>query len=162
MYVRKCIECGNFFTTPSARLKICSEECQRSRNAKMVSKCIKERAKSEPKKPKTKICKICKKEFTTSHGGRVYCSEECRKKGHYEACKPKPLGRRVFKCEFCGNNFEADAKRKFCTKECRENAERARKRKNKPKKPKLSLNKIAKLSREEGLSYGQYVAKYGL
>lgn len=163
MYVRKCIECGKYFTTPSARLKICSDKCQRLRSAKRNKEHYKTVSAQKTKikysrNETTKVCIQCGKDFTTLHNSRKYCSEECRIKAN----KKSPLGRRTFTCEFCGESFEADAKRKFCCIECRQGAERAARLRRKPKKPKLSIANINELARNEGLNYGQYVAKYGL
>ncbi len=105
----------------------------------------------------TKICECCGKEFKTSCRRGKYCSMECRDKVYKE--RKVRLGVRTFYCELCGKAFESDKRRKFCTPECRRKAERGGK---KSKKPKLSLEQVAKLSREEGLSYGRYVGKYGL
>lgn len=166
MYVRKCIICGKMFTTNRSTQKTCSEKCslirksEREEQYRLKTK-LKNNAQnnvSKKKKERQETCKYCGKEFTSTHNSQKYCTVECRDKARHN----KRLGTRVFECEFCGELFEADAKRRFCTVECRRKAESARKKKRKPKKPKLSLEQVAKLSREEGLSYGEYVKKYGL
>lgn len=106
----------------------------------------------------TRTCEYCGKEFETScHNGK-FCSMKCRDKAYKE--RKVRLGERTFYCELCGKAFESDRRRRFCTDECRRKAERGKKKSR--KKPKLSLEQVAKLSREEGLSYGRYVGKYGL
>ena len=104
----------------------------------------------------TRICKGCEKEFTTEQHAQKFCSANCRVQYFRRL---KTLGTRTFTCELCGEAFESAKKRRFCTPECRLKAERGGKKAK--KKPKLSLEKAAKLSREEGLTYGQYFLKYG-
>ena len=165
MYVRKCIICGKMFTTNRNIQKTCSEKCSEIRRNEREAqyRIARKIANSEQnrirkKKERQETCEYCGKEFTTTHNSQKYCTVECRDKARHN----KRLGTRVFECEFCGELFEADAKRRFCTVECRRKAERKKKKQTKPKKPKLSLEQVAKLSREEGLSYGEYVKKYGL
>ena len=86
----------------------------------------------------------------------MYCNEDCR-----TAANRKILGRRTFECAFCGKDFESDARRKYCSAECREDAKRENQKRKKPKKAKVSLEQINELARKEGLTYGQYFAKYG-
>ena len=75
-------------------------------------------------------------------------------------------------CIMCGKALEKPC-RKFCSDECRtekrrldarickEKKEAARKiEKRVKKKPSLTLNEVARLARAEGLSYGEYSAKY--
>lgn len=164
MLVKKCVVCGKVFTTNRTRQMTCSDKCSLIRRSEREAQY---RAKTTPenKEPKKKnreeTCRQCGKVFVTTNHNQKYCSVECRDKAYKE--KPyKPLGTRVFECEFCGDLFESDTKRRFCTPECRLKYEREKKKPKKTKKPKLSLNDVAKLCREECLSYGKYVAKYGL
>ena len=164
MLVKKCVVCGKVFTTNRTRQITCSDKCSLIRRSEREAQ-YRLKTTPENKEPKKKnreeTCGQCGKVFVTTNHNQKYCSVECRDKAYKE--KPyKPLGTRVFECEFCGELFEADAKRRFCTPECRRKAEQGKKKIRKPKKPKLSLIDVAKLCREEGLSYGQYVAKYGL
>jgi len=167
MYVKKCIICGKRFTTHKSTQKTCSDKCsvirrsERERQYRIAKKIANsEQNRAQNKKGKQVFCAQCGKEFTTTHPTQKYCTLECRDKAYKS--RDKRLGRRVFECEFCNKLFEADAKRRFCTPECRRKAERKKKKQTKPKKPKLTLEQVAKLSREEGLSYGEYVKKYGL
>jgi ribosomal protein L20 len=83
------------------------------------------------------------------------------------------------KCEWCKKDFEPPRRcTKYCSSECRKAAvakaatERAEKRKlkdleNARKKlernaDKLSISEVNALAREEGLTYGKYLAKHGL
>lgn len=164
MFVRKCIVCGKMFTSENKHQMTCTDKCSLIRRSEREAQYrLKTKAKNKvpSKKNRLATCEHCGKEFVTTNHNQKYCSVECRQKAYKE--KPyKPLGTRVFECEFCGELFEADIKRKFCTPECRLKYERGKRKTRKPKKPKLTLEQVAKLSREEGLSYGQYCAKYGL
>lgn len=154
MRVKKCLVCGKVFASSSYQKITCSEECRKIRKKTVQAKYYQKtfvRGRNE-----AKVCKYCGKEFTTCNNNHVYCTPECR-----EAYYKQPLGRRTFECAFCGNSFEADARRKYCSAECRRNAEVSTKKRSKRKKPKLTLSQAAKLSREEGLTYGKYFEKYG-
>lgn len=113
-------------------------------------------------KGKKMICKHCGKEFISTKIAQKYCSPECRRKAN----KKKAMGVREFTCEWCGLKFMSDRARKYCCDKCRDNAHNDRWHKKKtPKiknKPKLSIEEVAALAKEEGLTYGQYCAKHGL
>ena len=156
MILRKCIECGKSFIVEDLRQKCCSDECRIHRKKAIAKEYYKKHIKPQ-KEAICKKCKTCGKQFVSFSNGQKYCSEECRR-AYYK----QPLGKRTFECAFCGNSFEADARRKYCSAECRIKSEASAKKRSKRKKPKLSLNQVAKFCREEGLSYGRYVAKYGL
>ena len=112
-------------------------------------------------KGKKKICH-CGKEFVANHNNQRHCSVKCRR----DANKKKAMGVREFTCEWCGLKFMSDRARKYCCDSCRNKANddrcRARRTPKIKNKPKLSIEEVAVLSREEGLSYGQYCAKHGL
>lgn len=106
------------------------------------------------------ICPICGKEFVTDKNAKRYCSVKCRKKAN---SKPKPMTVKEFECNWCGKKFLSERRKKYCCKECRLYANgRLIKRKKVKQAPVLSLDQVAILSREAGLSYGQYVQKYNL
>ncbi len=73
------------------------------------------------------------------------------------------------KCPVCGNLFEGRSTKIYCCSECKCKAQ-TQKKLQECKKPKtvqrkkkhssLSLEQINKRARAEGLTYGQYVAKY--
>ena len=78
------------------------------------------------------------------------------------------------KCPYCGKDFTvraSDREQQYCSRECGMNARwslhnaKKEEKKNAVKKGKknmASLNEITKKAMEEHLTYGQYVAKYGL
>ena len=116
-----------------------------------------------PKKPKA-ICPVCGKEFERTHSAQVYCSRKCRQinanvKGYVPMSKPL----KDMTCKWCGSVFQAAYKRKYCTITCRDIANGSvRQKPAEREEPKMTLEQIAVASREEGLSYGEYVRKYGL
>lgn len=87
------------------------------------------------------------------------------------------------KCGWCGKEYDSGRKNtKYCCDECRKAAavkgkkerekkyrkrrvEEAKKKLNRNRKPNaegLSLSEVNALAREEGLTYGKYLAKHGL
>lgn len=105
-----------------------------------------------------KICPICKKEFVREVNSQVYCSA-CRKASKK---KPKPKIMKKFSCNWCGKDFESYRKKKYCCSTCRAFANGRKYIRPSKQTKKLSLEEIAILSREAGLSYGQYVQKHNL
>ena len=110
---------------------------------------------------RTLHCPVCNKEFYTDKNAKKYCSAKCRRKANAERAKKYNL--REFLCAWCGETFLSVRRKKYCCKECRlyANGKLIKKRKAQPK-PLLSLEQVAVLSREAGLSYGQYVQKFQL
>jgi Fe-S-cluster-containing dehydrogenase component len=104
-----------------------------------------------------RICKYCGKEFGTNKSAQMYCTKQCQIKANY---KP-PKKQLQYICEFCGGKFRSDRKKKYCSDICRERACRHLKTKSQRNKPTLSLEDINALARAEGLTYGQYFARYG-
>ena len=74
------------------------------------------------------------------------------------------------RCVVCGMQFSAKTRANTCSKECREkrkdlkitewknNQKRVVKKESLARK---SLSEINELARQEGLTYGEYVARYG-
>lgn len=71
-------------------------------------------------------------------------------------------------CAWCGETFIYSRKKKYCSEKCRNISygrgtyEDIIKTKRKIISTTTEVEKIAKLARESGLSYGKYVAKYGI
>jgi tRNA(Ile2) C34 agmatinyltransferase TiaS len=66
-------------------------------------------------------------------------------------------------CLHCGKKFRAAGSKKYCCAECKKAAAKERSRiKAQKKKGITALDQIAAAALAEGLSYGQYVAKYKL
>lgn len=118
-------------------------------------------------------CKLCGKDFKIRfRSNEVFCSEECCKAFHGIRAK------KDLYCVICGKKLSGKNK-KYCGETCRRRAATLRNMEEmkelseskdvetpkvikKKRKPKLTLVQIAVEARKEGLSYGQYVAKYGL
>jgi ribosomal protein L20 len=82
---------------------------------------------------------VCGKEIFERK--QSYCSPECRYKAQIERQRNR------YEKEYKSTQTEAEEKQK--------------KKRGRPRK-RLSIADINQLAREEGLNYGQYVAKYGL
>lgn len=113
---------------------------------------------------KTGICLWCGKEFKQPKFGpkKLYCDNKCGQSHRWYSTKIT-----TFTCAWCGKEFEAEKKRTYCCAEHRLLANGQKKpfkeRKNVlTKQPGFSIERINDLARKEGLSYGQYVAKYKL
>lgn len=62
-------------------------------------------------------------------------------------------------CQLCGHKFIYERRKKYCSVDCRLIANGRKNTKANPEAHK-SLNEIARLCNEAGMTYGQYVAKY--
>ena len=110
---------------------------------------------------RTLHCPVCNKEFVTDKNAKKYCSARCRRKANLQSAKKNTV--KEFSCAWCGDTFVSMRRKKYCSKECRLYANgRLIKRKKVHSAPALTLEQVAILSREAGLSYGQYVQKYQL
>lgn len=158
-----CVVCGEEFLATRSDKKYCSAKC---RSAESNRKAAEKNGNFNNFKgkvfPKNKACNWCGNVFAPTHNRQTYCSADCAKE-MYKARIYKT--ERVLVCECCEKEFTAMRKRTYCSNECRYEAN-GRKRKQKPKskktKPKYTLAQVNALARSEGLSYGQYMAKYNL
>lgn len=134
-----------------------------------------------------KICKYCKKEFVTHSNSQIFCKAECRnlfyskeqfaiKKclGCGKEYKPNACNQQYCSiecrnrkkprfCLFCGSKLNG-VQKKYCNSKCRNEYLKANKNtvtRKAIRRKKTSLADINKKARSEGLSYGQYMAKYG-
>ncbi len=130
-------------------------------------------------------CAICGTPFE-AYRNRKYCSKECAVRAAEET-RIRQLRERggrtlgdIIICPTCGKNFLYSSSRKrYCSVECQKKAQKTRideaipvqaaSRKItqgdtvRPKKKRAkTMSEIAKAAREEHLSYGEYVVKYGL
>lgn len=101
------------------------------------------------------ICKRCGKEFTTQKNAQKFCSEMCRKAYNI-------FGKKLteFECAWCGKKFTAERRRKFCCEQCQKYASGRLKRKNPKQKNFMSIEEVARASREMNMSAGEYMVKY--
>ena len=151
--MKKCNHCGK--PVPKGRSKFCCDKCK-------LDFYKKENGTST-------VCEICGKELTDKK--RKFCSNECRLIARGSVDKF---------CVMCGKLLTGNRHR-FCSKECFEKAKASgrykydsknnkdcykkpkpeTKKQGRPKKP-LTFAEVCKKAREEGLSYGQCVARYNL
>jgi predicted nucleic acid-binding Zn ribbon protein len=105
---------------------------------------------------KEKICPICGNVLESNR--KKYCSIECRNKAYIKSDKPKIY----YSCEWCGVSLPKDSTNKYCSEDCERRATGYKEPKKRGRKKKvLSLTEINKLAQAKGLTYGQYIAKYG-
>lgn len=100
------------------------------------------------------VCPVCGKEFTTDKNAAKYCSVKCRRKANAPAPQEEE---RTFVCMWCGDAFKSNRQKKYCCAECRIDSYGRTHLKKKSFQPSLTLAQVALLSRQAGLSYGQYV-----
>lgn len=91
------------------------------------------------KNKEQRFCLVCGKELPPRR--RSYCSDECRYKGK--------IAYQIYRNNELYKKPKAEAE------------EKPKRKRGRPKKM-PSLSDINALAREEGLTYGQYCAKYGL
>lgn len=187
---RKCVVCGGEFLATRCDTKYCSGKCRSAASNKkaaikngahLCKKCGNpkedervsgkirlcgrcQEAETEAKKlmPIKKACEWCGKAFETIRYQQKYCSAECAKE-MYKARAYKT--EKVCVCGFCEKEFKTMRVKTYCSNECRYAANGQKKEVNKDKgktKPKVSLAELNARARAEVLSYGQYMAKYGL
>ena len=167
--IKECTVCGTPFRTSRDNAKYCSDICRKTANKK-----------EKGYKPEIKIkkCIVCGNEFETFLSRQIICDNpECKAERHRQSLREyreRTEYDTVKKiCAVCGKEFETLNKRSklTCSDEC-DKVYRYKKRtqksasdyiyKRKTRKPKTSLAEINRMAREEHLTYGQYVAKYGL
>ena len=150
--MKKCLQCGNEFKPTRYTQKFCTVSCRTKYHIEQASK-------ETAMRPVTMAnCPNCGKPFVKTGNSQKYCSKECRL--DYEE-REKADMREHQMCLYCGEYFSAPSIRKYCSKRCAQRACKGVTRIRR-KKDGLSLVEIAKRCRDENLSYGQYVAKYGL
>lgn len=109
---------------------------------------------------KTKKCKHCGKEFTTDCNSKVYCSPACQKKSQQKK-KNNLRFAETYYCAWCGVEFKAERKRRYCCDECRLKANgRLLSVPKKKAKNFMSIEEVARSAKEANLTAGQYMAKY--
>lgn len=109
-----------------------------------------------------KICACCGTEFEPRNNAVKFCSSKCRIQKHKELHKLSVLRSfniSKYTCKQCGKEFKSKVKKDFCCAGC-ENIYAAN-RKERNRKNASEIVKLNDLARKEGLTYGQYMAKYG-
>ncbi|MBQ7900736.1 MAG: hypothetical protein IJ365_02075 [Clostridia bacterium] len=109
----------------------------------------------------TKICPICSKEFETTRNAKKFCTEWCRKKANK---KDDSSQLKKCVCTWCGGAFYSMRRKSYCSTTCRmlANGRCSTPRAKKPAPPAVSLEQAVALAHAQGMSYGEYVQKFGL
>lgn len=172
--IKKCIICGKEFEPMKASQKTCSKECRDKKNREYARNSNEQRKHLEVIK-----CIVCGKEFKQTHGSQKICSDECKKvysklrQHEFQIRHKKPL--EAQKCYECGKEFIpsrngaltcsqkcSKARTKRLAKEKRKEKTKVNNNKRSYKKKEKSMNEILISAMAEHMTYGQYVAKYGL
>lgn len=126
-----------------------------------------------------KECVECGKIFITNKGNKLTCSKKCsdiRRKKYADdlyakarAATRERIGIKI--CVICGNEFAPNQPTKVCcSPECqrirdrqriRESNHSIKQRNKKVKSTEQQINDINAKAKALGMSYGQYVARYG-
>ena len=163
-----CELCGKTFTG-GARAKYCAECNHKKHNdyQREYMRSFRQKV-SKQERLKTVRCEDCGNEFTVIATSKAKVCEECKKK-HRNI-------EREYICTDCGKPFTTIATYAFRCPDCRreranrQKAKRGRDQRYSDKLPPLprikkqkpsSLAEITKKAAEMGLTYGEYVAKYG-
>ena len=112
---------------------------------------------AKKKKPlEMRKCVVCGKEFMPIRGNQLVCSDDCRHKRDLEVQKQWRENNKGYMSKKTAQEMPKEEKPK---------EEKPKQEKPKSKQPKTNHDKIADIAiaaRNEGLTYGQYVAKYKL
>lgn len=157
---RVCPECGKVFIVGSTKIRTvtCSEECRLKRRREQTYE-----SKGKVVKEYTKKCATCGKEYKTKRANSKTCCTECSAIYMYVSshkdCKIE--GEELKKVAMKRHNENREAQQK-----CRAIRQGYHYVKAKPKRRKRKytdeIDDIQMRAQAEGLSYGKYVAKYGL
>ena len=106
----------------------------------------------------TKNCRRCGNEFTATNNAQAYCAL-CQK----EKRKKPPRAVRTaidYVCAWCGTRFTSDRKKRYCCRDCQVCAHRGKPKERKKSTNFMSIEEVAKASKEMGISAGEYMTKY--
>jgi len=108
-------------------------------------------------KQNIKICPYCSNKFISVQNARKFCSKKCATLNEKKRSKKvKP-----YLCQWCGQIFKSHRMRKFCNLSCQKTYMRRLGilKKTVIKAPvKITVEDVAKKSKEEKLTYGRYVS----
>lgn len=107
----------------------------------------------------TKNCRCCGNEFTATNNAQQYCPT-CKKEGRHRKRKKEMHKLYLLVCAHCGAHFLSERRVKYCSW-CKD-AKNRRNTKSKKKPPKnfMSIEEVARASREMGMSAGEYMTKF--
>lgn len=116
--------------------------------------------------PRVLVCPVCGDEFAPTTANQRYCTKDCAAAAR-RAYQSRPAVELI--CPVCGKSFvKHHGQQKYCTPECRERNEKEDFYPDVPqyvcKSPGGNQGRIAAVAaqaRAAGMTYGQYVSKYG-
>lgn len=106
-------------------------------------------------------CLYCGKYFKPKSDHDYFCKESCRHSFNLYGEKQTTCV-----CIYCGKTFETKRRKKYCSRECyllrngHMSDKQAKPKKTKGKKKIMTIAEINEAARSEGLTYGEYVARY--
>ena len=106
---------------------------------------------------RNKICPCCNKVFSLESNAQKFCGKKCAA----AAVKKRRKKGNRYLCQWCGQVFSAERRKKFCCISCRSTymQELGIMRKKVVKIPvKITIEDVARGSKEEKLTYGRYVS----
>lgn len=117
-----------------------------------------------------RACADCGKTFLAKNTKRIYC-DDCGIARHREAARLRQQQQRTIyekTCPTCGKTFQTQHyNTKYCSTECAMKARMAKeyvsrpKVKEAPKPKKTNIREVVAEAERLGLTYGQYVARFG-
>jgi len=164
MIVKTCPVCGENFNATYENRKYCSQNCRKQK----VKENSRERYREIHGKLETKQCAHCGEAFLPKNGNQIYCSYKCKcivankrnRKTEGTYITPR-------QCKWCNTLFQGeDQEKKYCCKQCEEDALRFKESKNmlgdnfnQVAKRRKEHAKIVAAARARGVSYGVYVSQ---
>lgn len=104
-----------------------------------------------------KICPCCKKDFMAESNAQKFCCKKCAAL----AVKKRKKKKKRYLCQWCGQVFKAERRKKFCNLSCQSTYMQRLGivKKSVVKIPvKITIEDVAKNSKKEHLTYGRYVS----
>lgn len=160
-----CPECGRTLERIHGLQKYCPE-CSKAVHRRQVAENMRRKRAQNPRNPRMLVCPVCGKEFSPATGNQHYCTKDCAAAAR-RAYRSRPAVELV--CPVCGKSFvKHHGQQKYCTPECRERNEKGDFYLDMPQRVYKSpggnqggIAAVAAQARAAGMTYGQYVSKYG-
>ena len=170
---RLCKFCGKVIPLSRGNSHYCTDECMQERKRQLARDKYRARVCNVQRQSYTFRCEFCGEEFETYNNRQVFCCRDCayesakekRKKGKSDA----PYGYGI--CRVCGKRFEKkNSTHKYCSSSCSEKAKRKKQYEEFKSGEESrvegvrgkSIAEIVKAATKAGMSYGMYVARFGL
>lgn len=160
-----CPECGRTVERIHGQRKYCPE-CSRAVQRRQSAEHMRRKRAQNPRNPRMLVCPVCGDEFAPATSNQRYCTKDCAAAAR-RAYARRPAVELV--CPVCGKSFvKHHGQQKYCTPECRERNEKGDFYLDMPQRVYKSpggnqggIAAVAAQARAAGMTYGQYVSKYG-